>query len=135
MPNTDRQQASMDYSAAQLRQLTDIDNDLERAVFLAHYRSARQRLLRIAAVLIIVARHGLRGLLYVWPLTLLVFVDFPGVWDAIRLVLLVLATAAWSRFVYGSVRDDYKRFIGDRLLVPASLRLRRVMHSRHCVRS
>ena len=122
MPNTDRQQAGMDYSAAQLRQLTDIDNDLERAVFMARYQSVQQRLLRIAAVLIIVARHGLRGLLYVWPLTLLVFVDFPGVWDAIRLVLLVLATAAWSRFVYGSVRDDYKRFIGDRLLVPASLR-------------
>jgi hypothetical protein len=112
----------MDYSAAQLRQLTDIDNDLERAVFMARYQSVQQRLLRTAAVLIIVARHGLRGLLYVWPLTLLVFVDFPGVWDAIRLVLLVLATAAWSRFVYGSVRDDYKRFIGDRLLVPASLR-------------
>ena len=122
MPNTDRQQAGMDYSAAQLRQLTDIDNDLERAVFMARYQSVQQRMLRIAAVLIIVARHGLRGLLYVWPLTLLVFVDFPGVWDAIRLVLLVLATAAWSRFVYGSVRDDYKRFIGDRLLVPASLR-------------
>lgn len=122
MPNTDRQQAGMDYSAAQLRQLTDIDNDLERAVFLARYNSGQQRLIRFAGVLLIVAKHGLRGLLYVWPLTLLVFVDFPGVWDAIRLVLLVLATAAWSRFVYGSVRDDYKRFIGDRLLVPASLR-------------
>jgi hypothetical protein len=112
----------MDGSAAQGRQLTEIDNDLERAVFLAHYRSARQRLLRVAATLIIVARHGLRGLLYVWPLTLLVFVDFPGIWDAIRLVLLVLASAAWSRFVYGSVRDDYQRFIGGRLLVPANLR-------------
>ena len=122
MPNTDRQQAGMDYSAAQLRQLTDIDNDLERAVFMARYQSVQQRMLRIAAVLIIVARHGLRGLLYVWPLTLLVFVDFPGVWDAIRLVLLVLASTAWSRFVYGSVRDDYQRFIAGRLLVPASLR-------------
>jgi hypothetical protein len=104
------------------RQLADIDNELERAVFVARYQSARQRLLRIAAVLIIVARHGLRGLLYVWPLTLLVFVNFPGAWDVLRLVLLVLATAAWSRFVYGSVRDDYQRFINGRLLEPASLR-------------
>lgn len=107
---------------AQGRQLEAIDNDLERAVFMARYQSARQRVLRVTAVLIIVARHGLRGLLYVWPLTLLVFVDFPGAWDVLRLVLLVLATAAWSRFVYGSVRDDYQRFIGGRLLVPASLR-------------
>lgn len=72
--------------------------------------------------MLIVGKHGLRGLLYVWPLTLLVFVDFPGVWNIIRLVLLVLAAAAWSRFVYGSVRDDYRRFISDRLLIPASLR-------------
>jgi len=89
---------------------------------MARYNSSRQRLMRFAGALLIIAKHGLRGLLYVWPLTLLVFVDFPGIWDAIRIVLLVLATAAWSRFVYGSVRDDYKRFIGGRLLVPGDLR-------------
>ena len=97
------------------------DNALEHAVFLAQYRSPRQRLLRFAGVLLIVGKHGLRGLLYVWPLTLLVFVDFPGAWDVIRILLLVLAAAAWSRFVYGSVRDDYQRFIGGRLLEPGSL--------------
>ena len=99
-----------------------LNNELERAVFMARYNSGRQQLMRFTGALLIIAKHGLRGLLYVWPLTLLVFVDFPGVWDAIRLVLLVLATAAWSRFVYGSVRDDYQRFIGGRLLVLASLR-------------
>ena len=87
-----------------------------------HYNSGRQRLIRFAGVLLIVAKHGLRGLLYVWPLTLLVFVDFPGVWGTLRLVLLLLAGAAWSRFIYGSVRDDYQRFIGNRLLKPGSLR-------------
>lgn len=99
-----------------------ISNELERAVFMARYNSGRQRLLRVAGALLIIAKHGLRGLLYVWPLTLLVFVDFPGAWDALRLALLVLATAAWSRFVYGAVRDDYQRFIGGRLLEPTSLR-------------
>ncbi|GEM_PF-1550813 len=99
-----------------------IENELERAVFMAQYRSPRQRLLRIAGVLLIISKHGLRGLLYVWPLTLLVFVDFPGAWDLIRLSLLVLAGAAWSRFIYGSVRDDYQRFISGRLLETASLR-------------
>jgi len=98
------------------------NNALEQAVFMAQYRSPRQRMLRVAGILLITGKHGLRGLLYVWPLTLLVFVDFPGVWDAIRLLLMVLAGAAWSRFVYGSVRDDYRRFIDSRLLEPASLR-------------
>ena len=102
--------------------LADIENDLERAVFMAQYRSHRQRLIRLAGLLLIIAKHGLRGLLYVWPLALLVFVDFPGAWDVIRLILIVLATAAWSRFVYGSVRDDYQRFMAGRLLVPGSLR-------------
>ena len=57
-----------------------------------------------------------------WPLTLLVFVDFPGAWDLLRVVLLLLALAAWSRFIYGSVQDDYQRFLAGRLLEPASLR-------------
>jgi hypothetical protein len=104
------------------KRLDTIDNELERAVFMASYNSSRQQLMRFAGALLIIAKHGLRGLLYVWPLTLLLFVDFPGAWAVIRLVLLVLAIAAWSRFVYGSVRDDYQRFIGGRLLVPASLR-------------
>ncbi len=104
------------------KKLADIDNDLERAVFMAQYRSRWQRMIRFTGMLLIIAKHGLRGLLYVWPLTLLVFVNFPGIWDAIRLLLIVLATAAWSRFVYGSVRDDYQRFIDSRLLEPASLR-------------
>ena len=99
-----------------------LDNELQRAVFMAQYRSSRQRLLRTAGALLIVTKHGLRGLLYVWPLTLLVFVDLPGIWGAIRPVLLLLAAAAWSRFVFGSVRDDYRRFIGGRLLIPTSLR-------------
>ncbi|MFQ5644533.1 MAG: hypothetical protein ACE5FQ_12675 [Thiogranum sp.] len=102
--------------------LADIENDLERAVFMAQYRSRRQRLIRYTGMLLIVAKHGLRGLLYVWPLVLLVFVDFPGAWDVIRLILILLASAAWSRFVYGSVRDDYQRFVAGRLLLPGSLR-------------
>ena len=99
-----------------------MSNELQQAVFLARYNSGRQRLMRFAGVLLIVAKHSLRGLLYVWPLTLLVFVDFPGVWDSIRLVLLVLAGAAWSRFIYRSVVDDYRRFLDRQLLGPGSLR-------------
>lgn len=104
------------------RRLDDIHNDFERAVFLVNYRSARQRLLRLAAVGLITARHGLRGLLYVWPLTLLLFVELPGGWDWLRLLLILLAVGAWFRFVYASVRDDYGRFVAGLLLRARELR-------------
>ena len=108
-----------------MRRLQDIHNDLERAVFLANYNSPRQRLLRGAAVLLITGKHGLRGLLYVWPLTLLLFVELPEVWQWVQLVLLLLAVGAWFRFIYASVRDDYVRFVRGCLL--QATRLTRVL--------
>lgn len=104
------------------KQLDAINNELERAVFMARYNSGRQRLIRFAGALLIIARHGLRGLLYVWPLTLLLFVELPGFWDSLRLILLGLAVAAWFRFIYASVRDDYRRFLSGELLEPAALK-------------
>lgn len=108
-----------------MRRLQDIHNEFERAVFLANYRAPRQRLLRGAALATIAAKHGLRGLLYVWPLTLLLFIDLPGTWQWLRPLLSILAGAAWFRFIYGSVRDDYRRFVHGVLL--NSARLRRVL--------
>lgn len=105
-----------------MRRLQDIENELERAVFLANYTAPRQRLLRIAATGMIVAKHGLRGLLYVWPLTLLLFIELPDAWDWLRGVLIALAVGAWFRFIYGSVRDDYARFVRGRLLEMAGLK-------------
>jgi hypothetical protein len=104
------------------RRFDEIENDLERAVFLAKYNSRRQRSLRCYAILLIAAKHGLRGLLYVWPLVILLFVDFPGLWNGLRLVLLGLGVAAWFRFIYRSVRDDYVRFVAGVLLEPGELR-------------
>lgn len=110
-----------------LRRMTDIDNELERAVFMARYNSPRQRGLRLLATLMIAAKHGLRGLLYVWPLTILIFVDFPGAWNLLRLLLITLAVAAWFRFIYGSVRDDYARFVDGELFEQGATALRRVL--------
>jgi len=104
------------------KRLDTINNELERAVFMASYNSSRQRLMRSAGALLIIAKHGLRGLLYVWPLTLLLFVELPGAWDGLRILLMGLAVAAWFRFIYGSVRDDYQRFLAGVLLEPAALK-------------
>lgn len=108
-----------------MRRLQDIHNDLERAVFLANYNTPRQRLLRVAAVLLIAGKHGLRGLLYVWPLTMLLFAGLPEAWRWLHVVLVLLAVGAWFRFIYASVRDDYLRFVRGCLLEPA--RLKRVI--------
>lgn len=94
----------------------EIGNELLRAVFLANYHSGRQRALRVSAVALISAKHGVRGLLYVWPLAFLLFVEFSGAWVLLRLLLIVAAVAAWFRFIYGSVRDDYARHVRGRLL-------------------
>ena len=104
------------------KRFDEIDNDLERAVFLARYNSGRQRGLRVSAVALIAAKHGLRGLLYVWPLVILLFVDFPGMWNILRLLLLGLGVAAWFRFIYRSVYDDYQRFVNGVLLKPRELK-------------
>ena len=100
----------------QQKKLHEIENDLEKAVFLACYNSFKQRLLRILAVIVISAKHGVRGLLYVWPLTLLVFIRFGGYWYWLKVFLILLAVAAWFRFIYRSVRDDYLRFVHGEIL-------------------
>jgi hypothetical protein len=104
------------------KRIDEIENDLERAVFLARYNSRRQRSLRFTAILLIAAKHGLRGVLYVWPLVILLFVDFSGIWNGLRLLLLGLGVAAWFRFIYRSVYDDYVRFVAGILLQPDELR-------------
>lgn len=105
-----------------MRRLQNIDNDLERAVFLANYNAPRQRLLRFLAAALISLKHGVRGLLYVWPLTLLMFIELPPNWNWLRIVLMLLAVVAWFRFIYGSVRDDYARFVQGYLLEAGQLR-------------
>ena len=104
------------------KRLGEIENDLERAVFRAGYDSRRQRSLRIAAILLITAKHSLRGVLYVWPLVILLFVDFPGIWNGLRLLLLGLGVLAWFRFIHKSVGDDYARFVAGALHEPGKLR-------------
>ncbi len=99
----------------------DIQHELERAIFLSLYNSGKQRFLRLLSIALIAGKHGLRGLLYVWPLTLLIFVDLPGYWAWLKLILVTLALAAWLRFVYRSVKEDYSRFVQDRILQPSKL--------------
>ncbi len=53
------------------RRLSDIDNELERAVFLAVYRSRVQQQRRLLARWVLVFKHVLRGLFYLFLLALI----------------------------------------------------------------
>ena len=99
----------------------DIEHELERAIFQSLYNSGKQRSLRLACIGLIAAKHGLRGLLYVWPLTLLIFIELPGYWSWLKLVLVSLAVAGWLRFVYRSVKEDYGRFVQGTILEPSKI--------------
>lgn len=99
----------------------DIEHELERAIFRSLYHSPKQKLLRLSSIALIAGKHGLRGLLYVWPLTLLIFVELPGYWVWLKVLLISLAGAGWLRFVYRSVMEDYARFVQGRLLELAKL--------------
>ena len=99
----------------------EIGHELERAIFLSVYNSGKQRFLRLLSIALIAGKHGLRGLLYVWPLTLLVFVYLPGYWAWLKLLLVTLAVAGWLRFVYRSVKEDYGRFVQGTLLEPSKI--------------
>ena len=98
------------------RAVDDLEHELEKAIFSSLYNSPRQRLYRLLGAALIAGKHGLRGLLYVWPLALLIFIELPGYWIWLKFALLILAGGAWFRFVFGSVRDDYTRFIQNRIL-------------------
>lgn len=98
------------------RSANEIDHELERAIFLSLYQSSGQRLLRILGIGMMITKHGLRGLLYVWPLSLLFFIELPGYWQWLKLILLALAVAAWTRFIFRSVKDDYQRFLENKIL-------------------
>ena len=99
----------------------DIEHELERAIFRSLYHSGKQRFLRLSSIALIAGKHGLRGLLYVWPLTLLIFIELPGYWAWLKLILVTLAAAGWLRFVYRSVKEDYGRFVQGKLLASSKL--------------
>ena len=106
------------------RRIGHIDNELERAVCDALYRSRAQLWRRRGIALALVLKHALRGVLFSWPLYLLGFAALAlpqqgGYW----LVLFVLP-GLWvsGQILYRGVRDDYARFVHRVILKPGALR-------------
>ena len=91
---------------------------IQAAVFQAVYRSRAQRLARLALVTLLVVKHGIRGLLFSWPLYLLVLV--PLMVDSIAgwwvIVFLLPAILVSGYILNMGIREDYASKVKDVIL-------------------
>lgn len=100
------------------RRLREITGELERGVFLAVYRSRAQRRRRAVAVAILSLKHGLRGMLFTWPLYLLAWGApyLPGGLGLLVLALVLPGLAVSLLILRRAVHEDYARMVRDVLL-------------------
>jgi len=100
------------------KRLEDIRDDFERGVFLSLYDSPRQRLHRRIARLILGLKHGLRGLLFSWPLYLLPLAAWMLNARYLPLILLLLLPGLYISGVIllRGVRSDYAQLVDGFIL-------------------
>ena len=105
-------------NTAASKRLTDIRSEFERGVFLALYHSPRQRLHRFLALLILAFKHGLRGILFSWPLYLLPLAAWLLQARYLPLILLLLLPGVYvsGGILRRGVHDDYARLVDGCLL-------------------
>ncbi|MGB7934894.1 MAG: hypothetical protein WCH04_22275 [Gammaproteobacteria bacterium] len=106
--------------AAAAKRLADIRNDFERGVFLAVYNSPRQRLHRVIARVLLGLKHGLRGLLFSWPLYLLPLAAtlLKATYLPLIVLLLLPGLALSGMILLRGVREDYLHFVNGCILQP-----------------
>ncbi len=108
----------MNGKPASGRRLQDIRGELERGVFMALYRSREQRHRRALALFILLVKHGLRGVLFTWPLYAVAAaaLQSPGI-RLLVLLALTLPGLGVSSYILGKgVKDDYGHYVRDVLL-------------------
>jgi hypothetical protein len=98
-------------------------HSLESAVFHSVYRSQEQRQRRRLAALLLALKHTLRGLLFSWPLYLMVYAGFLTdspvnifLW-ALGVPGIAISIAILAR----GIREEYRARIVDRLLKSGDL--------------
>jgi hypothetical protein len=105
--------------------LHELTGELERAVFLSVYRSRRQRLRRLLAVHILLLKHMLSALLYLWPayavLIGLMWLPLePRRW--FYLGVLIPGLLIWLIICIKGTRRDYTAHVDQRLLNPGYIK-------------
>ncbi len=106
------------------RRIDGIHNEFERGVCEALYRSPEQRRRRIAIAFALGLKHGLRGLLFSWPLYLLGFAALALPHAGGRWLALFLLPGLWvsGLILVRGVREDYRRFLHRVVLKPRVLK-------------
>jgi len=100
------------------KKLSEIDSELEKAVFLASYKSKKQRLRRKIAAMLLSLKHGIRGLLFSWPLYLLPLSVMAMPEKFKYLFILFLLPGLYVSFIIlrKGISEDYSNFVNNRLL-------------------
>jgi hypothetical protein len=98
--------------------LADIRNEFERGVFLSIYNSPRQRFHRGVARAILGMKHGLRGILFSWPLYLLPLAAWLLQARYLPLMVLLLLPGLYISGVIlrRGVREDYTSLVDGHIL-------------------
>ena len=98
-------------------------NDLEAAVFQSVYASGEQRRLRLLAMTLLALKHGVRGVLFSWPLYFLALVPFlipadTGWWVVLFVFPAVLVS---GNILLMGVREEYAELVSGKLLKSSGL--------------
>ena len=103
-------------------------DEFTRAVFDAAYHSRQQRSRRLLFGALLVLKHGLRGLLFSWPLYLLPLAGLalPGQFAWTFLLPLIPAVWVSAYILRKGLREDYAAQVRGRLLERRDWR--RVLH-------
>lgn len=107
-------------NSASSKHLSDIRGDFERGVFLALYTSRQQRTRRFVAHLLLGLKHGLRGVLFSWPLYLLPLAAWLLQLRYLPLIVLLLLPGVMISAVIllRGVREDYAGLVDGYILGP-----------------
>lgn len=108
----------MQNSTLGSKKLDDIDNEFERGVFQAAYRSSTQKRRRVLAIFILGLVHTLRGLLFSWPLYLLPLsvLALPEQYKFLFIVFLIPGVYISVLILKKGIKEDYQSLIAGRLL-------------------
>lgn len=96
----------------------EVEPALAAAVFQSVYTSREQRLRRFGAGTSLVVKHALRGMLFSWPLYLLLVAGLLTPWpDSAWMLAIALPGLAISLYILArGAREDYCRGVYGRLL-------------------
>ncbi len=101
------------------RRLSDINTEFERAVFIAVYRSRIQRQRRLLAKLVLIIKHSLRGLFFLWPayVVLVALMFLPWMQERmLYLIALAPGMLVWFYIYARGARVDYQQCVHERIL-------------------